>query len=107
MADDEPEKLDWRAGPMEYLRQLKQQIDVHKAQLDQLRAELDATHSLEKDLEDAIAERDQLRAALESVLADIADYERVNNLAPNPGKKYCWQSVEIARRALDQHTKQP
>jgi hypothetical protein len=47
-------------------------------------------------------ECNKLCAALEGVLADIADYERVNNLAPSPGRKYCWQSVEIARRALEE-----
>jgi hypothetical protein len=54
-----------------------------------------------RDIDVLTADNDRLRAALEGVLADIADYERVNNLAPNPGKKYCWQSVEIAHRALE------
>lgn len=43
---------------------------------------------------------DRIRAALERVLADIAEYERVNNLAPNPGRKYCWDSVAQAHAVL-------
>lgn len=42
----------------------------------------------------------ELEAALKLVLDDIADYERVNNLSPNPGKRDCWQSVSAARAAL-------
>lgn len=43
---------------------------------------------------------DEMREALKAVLADIADYERVNNLAPNAGRKYCWDSVARAHEAL-------
>ena len=42
----------------------------------------------------------RLREALEALIADIEDYERVNNLAPSPGKKDCWQSVMRAKQAL-------
>lgn len=42
----------------------------------------------------------ELVEALEGLVADVLDYEKVNNLKPNPGKKYCWQSVERAREAL-------
>lgn len=45
----------------------------------------------------------ELRAALERVLADIAEYERVNNLAPNPGRQYCWDSVAHAHTVLNIH----
>jgi hypothetical protein len=38
--------------------------------------------------------------ALKSLVADIRDYERVNNLAPNPGRKDCWQSVTAAEEAI-------
>lgn len=41
-----------------------------------------------------------LLAALEGVVADIAEYERVNNLYPSPGKSECWQSVTQARAAI-------
>lgn len=47
------------------------------AQLDEMEAERDALQ----------AERDRLAKALTDVLTDIADYERVNNLSPNPGHK--------------------
>lgn len=41
-----------------------------------------------------------IKEALERLIADIEDYERVNNLAPSPGKKDCWQSVTNAKAAL-------
>lgn len=44
---------------------------------------------------------ERLNAALKGVLSDIADYERVNNLSPNPGRKYCWDSVAQAHEALN------
>lgn len=48
----------------------------------------------------AVNSHDALIEALQAVLADIAEYERINNLAPNPGRKDCWQSVTRARAAL-------
>jgi hypothetical protein len=50
---------------------------------------------------DAADEIERLRTALERILADIADYERVNNLAPNPGRQYCWDSVAHAHAVLE------
>jgi uncharacterized coiled-coil DUF342 family protein len=44
----------------------------------------------------------KLREALADVLDDIAEYERVNNLAVNPGRSACWQSVERARAVLEE-----
>ena len=41
-----------------------------------------------------------LEEALRGVLVDLADYERVNNLSPSPGKQFCWQSVTTAHAAL-------
>ena len=41
-----------------------------------------------------------IKEALEQIIADIEDYERVNNLAPSPGNKDCWQSVTNAKAAL-------
>jgi hypothetical protein len=38
--------------------------------------------------------------ALRALLADIEDYERINNLAPSPGKSDCWQSVTRAKAAI-------
>lgn len=41
-----------------------------------------------------------LYAALEALLADVDEYERVNNLHPNPGKTETWASKVAARAAL-------
>jgi hypothetical protein len=41
-----------------------------------------------------------LAKALEDVVRDINDYERVNNLAPNPGRTECWDSVARAKDLL-------
>jgi len=41
-----------------------------------------------------------LVAALEDVLRDIGEYERANNLAPNPGRSECWDSVARAKLVL-------
>lgn len=38
----------------------------------------------------------ELLMALKDVVADVLDYERVNNLSPAPGRKYCWASVAQA-----------
>jgi hypothetical protein len=46
---------------------------------------------------DRIAE---LEAALRAVVRDVNDYERVNNLAPNPGRAECWDSVARAKAVL-------
>lgn len=50
-----------------------------------------------------IASRAQTRAAVEALrglVTDVLEYERINNLAPNPGRKYCWDSVERAVAVL-------
>lgn len=39
--------------------------------------------------------------ALKAVIHDINEYERVNNLSPNPGKKDCWQSVTLAKQIIE------
>jgi hypothetical protein len=41
-----------------------------------------------------------LVTALQDVIRDIHDYQRINNLAPNPGKTECWDSVARASRLL-------
>jgi hypothetical protein len=58
--------------------------------------------TLEYDTErkEAANEIERLRAALAALVADVEDYERVNNLAPNPGKRDCWQSVTQAKAVL-------
>jgi hypothetical protein len=43
-----------------------------------------------------IASAPELYEALDAVVKDIQDYERVNDLYPNPGKTECWQSVTNA-----------
>jgi hypothetical protein len=43
----------------------------------------------------------KLVKALNAVLADISDYERINHLHPNPGHKDCWQSVTNAKEVLE------
>ena len=48
----------------------------------------------------AVEEREGLIAALENLVADVLEYERINNLAPNPGRRDCWQSVTNARAIL-------
>ena len=48
-------------------------------------------------LEDRIAE---LEDALRRVVLDVNDYERVNNLSPNPGRSECWDSVANAKTVL-------
>jgi DNA repair exonuclease SbcCD ATPase subunit len=53
-----------------------------------------------EDLDEAIARAERAEAALRNLITDIEDYERVNNLAPSPGKPDCWQSVTHARAVL-------
>ena len=48
----------------------------------------------------AVEEREGLIEALENLVADVLEYERINNLAPNPGRRDCWQSVTNARAIL-------
>lgn len=48
-------------------------------------------------------ENKRLRAALTAIIADIHEHERINNLAPNPGRKECWDSVARAVEVLSAH----
>lgn len=41
-----------------------------------------------------------LLAALKLVISDIEAYEHVNNLAPNPGRTHCWDSVAQAHAVI-------
>lgn len=41
-----------------------------------------------------------LLGALKAVMRDIDEYERVNNLSPNPRKTDCWQSVTFAKQII-------
>ena len=46
-------------------------------------------------------ENERLRKALESIIRDINEYERLNNLAPNSGRTECWDSVANAKKLLN------
>jgi len=46
------------------------------------------------------AEVERLREALQRLVDDILEYERINKLAPNPGRRFCWSSVEHAVAVL-------
>ena len=52
-------------------------------------------------LKQSSKEIERLRTALRNVLDDIKDYERINNLAPNPPRTHCWDSVAWAYAVLD------
>lgn len=43
---------------------------------------------------------DVLVKALEAVVRDVNEYERVNNLAPTPGHIECWDSIALAKQVL-------
>lgn len=43
---------------------------------------------------------DALASALRAVIDQVNDYERVNNLAPSPGRTECWDSVARAKALL-------
>jgi hypothetical protein len=49
------------------------------------------------------AEIERLREALQAVVDDVLEYERINNLSPSPGKPDCWQSITNAKAALRPH----
>jgi hypothetical protein len=53
-------------------------------------------------IEDAnlIAAAPDMEEAITMLLRDIAEYERINNLSPSPGKADAWQSVTCAKAAL-------
>ena len=38
--------------------------------------------------------------ALRRLAGDVLDYERINNLAPNPSRNYCWDSTKNAVELL-------
>ena len=50
---------------------------------------------------------DMFEAALRNLVADVDDYERVNNLAPNPGRLHCWESMRVAKDVLGQSAPKP
>jgi hypothetical protein len=64
-------------------------------------ARLDRTE-MESRLLQCGREHDRLRSALQRLVDNVLDYEKVNNLSPNPGRKYCWDSVAHAVSVLEQ-----
>ncbi len=48
----------------------------------------------------AVNNHEALVQALQALVDQVNDYERVNNLAPNPGRTECWDSVAIAKQVL-------
>jgi len=48
----------------------------------------------------AVNNHDVLVSALQALVDNINDYERVNNLAPSPGRTECWDTVAHAKRIL-------
>lgn len=51
-----------------------------------------------------IAAAPEMLEALQALVAQILDYEKVNNLSPNPGRKYCWDNTERAVAAIAKAT---
>lgn len=49
----------------------------------------------------AVNSHKALVEALKAVVDQVNDYERVNNLAPNPGRTECWDSVARAKKLLE------
>lgn len=43
---------------------------------------------------------DALVQALQALVNQVNDYERVNNLAPTPGRTECWDTVARAKEVL-------
>lgn len=47
------------------------------------------------------ATNERLREALQALVDNVLDYEKVNNLSPNPGRQYCWDTVANAVKVLN------
>ncbi len=52
-------------------------------------------------------ENGKLRSVLADIVASIEDYERVNNLAPNPPRMSCWDCVATAKALLSEQNSVP
>ena len=48
----------------------------------------------------AVNNHDALVQALQALVDNVNDYERVNNLSPNPPRTECWDTVAHAKRVL-------
>ena len=75
---------------------------VNRLRFDAARCEATFSKGVASNIEDGIATIERLRAALQNLVNNVLDYEKVNNLSPNPGRKYCWDTVEQAVTVLDQ-----
>ena len=82
-------------GKIERLTRRLYEVDAQLIAEDHIHARECMALRAEKD-----AENERLRTALQALVADIEEYERINNLAPNPGKQDCWQSVTRAKAIL-------
>lgn len=51
-------------------------------------------------IKEAKAALEAMHSALVRVVRDVREYETLNNLHPNPGRKYCWDSVANAIEIL-------
>lgn len=51
-------------------------------------------------LADAQTQLERTREVLAAIVEQVNDYERVNNLAPKPGRTECWDSVARAKLIL-------
>jgi hypothetical protein len=69
-------------------------LQENAAKQQKLREEAEEITTLHAQLEAA-------KAALRRLVDDIHDYERVNNLAPNPPRTECWDSVADALAVLE------
>lgn len=59
--------------------------------------EMEALHEIIDGRDKEIA---LFRQALTALVDNVLDYERINNLAPSPGRKYCWDAVAHAQDIL-------
>ena len=93
-----------------YIRLMKQNRELRAAlrqreeEIERLRSEIrqgdvEIEHRADQ-YSTALHENERLRSALRNVLDDIRDYERTNNLAPNPPRLHCWDSVARAYTVL-------
>lgn len=75
--------------------------DAQAAEIERLQAKLAADLTATRtETTLVMAWNERLKAALAALIADIEEYERVNKLAPNPGKTDCWQSLTRAKALL-------
>ena len=57
---------------------------------------------LDQALNEVSQQKERLREVLQRLVDNVLDYEKVNNLSPSPGRKYCWDTVEQAVSVLEQ-----